>query len=104
MQQTQWAADLPDVILFVIGLGGLAGALLLIVKLWKEFVPDGGSVLSKDIASIKADIHDVRKRVGMLELDIAKIDHPAISRRFDTIEQKIDRLNDLLIERLTKMG
>lgn len=104
MQQTQWVADLPDVILFVIGLGGLAGALLLIVKLWKEFVPDGGSALARDISSIKADVHDVRKRVGMLELDIAKIDHPAISRRFDTIEQKIDRLNDLLIERLTKMG
>ncbi len=102
--QTEWAKDLPDVILFILGLGGLAGALLLVVRLWKEFVPDNDSVLSRDIAAIKADVHDVRKRVGMLEIDIAKIDHPAIARRFDTIEQKIDRLNDLLIERLTKMG
>lgn len=104
MQQQQWVQDLPDVILFIIGVGGLAGALLMVVKLWKEFVPDGDTMLSRDIASIKADVHDVRKRVGMLELDIAKIDHPAIARRFDTIEQKIDRLNDLLIERLTKLG
>lgn len=102
--QTEWINNLPDVILFILGLGGFAGALLLVVKLWKEFVPDSDSVLSRDIAAIKADVHDVRKRVGMLEIDIAKIDHPAIARRFDTIEQKIDRLNDLLIERLTKFG
>lgn len=102
--QQQWVQDLPEVILFILGFGGLAGAMLMVVKLWKEFVPDGETALAKDIAAIKSDIHDVRKRVGMLEIDIAKIDHPAISRRFDTIEHKIDRLNDLLIERLTKLG
>lgn len=104
MQQTQWVADLPGVILFIVGLGGLAGALLLIVRLWKEFVPDNQDAMSRDISAIRTDIHDVRKRVGLLELDIAKIDQPAIARRFDTFEQKLDRLYDLLLERITKQG
>ena len=39
----------------------------------------------------------------MLELDMAKIDQPAITRRFDTIEGKIDKLYDFLLERLTKL-
>ena len=100
--QNQWVADLPGVVLFIVGLGGFAGALLAIVKLWQEFVPNSENHLARDIAAIKADVHDVRKRVGMLEIDLAKIDQPAIARRFDTIEQKIDRLYDLLIERFTK--
>jgi hypothetical protein len=97
--QQQWVADLPSVVLFIIGIGGLAGALLAIVKLWREFIPDGNSALARDISSIKTDMHDVRKRVGMLEIDLARIDQPAIARRLDSFEQKIDRLHDLLIDR-----
>lgn len=100
--QNQWVADLPGVVLFIVGLGGFAGALLAIVKLWQEFVPSSENHLARDISAIKTDIQDVRKRVGMLEIDLAKIDQPAISRRFDSMEQKIDRMYDLLIERFTK--
>jgi len=57
--------------------------------------------VTKDIASIKADIQDIRSRVGMLELDVAKIDQPSIAKRFDAIENKIDKLYDFLLERLT---
>ena len=42
MQQTQWVADLPGVILFIVGLGGLAGALLL-PALWNEDLPWPGA-------------------------------------------------------------
>lgn len=100
--QTQWVNDLPGVILFIIGIGGLAGALLAIVKLWKEFIPDNEHALAKDISSIKTDVHDVRKRVGMLEIDLARIDQPGIARRLDTFDQKLDRLHDIIIERFTK--
>lgn len=102
MQQTQWVTDLPNVVVFILGLGGLAGALLLMVKLWKEFVPDNDHALAKDISSIKTDVHDVRKRVGMLEIDLARIDQPGIARRLDTFDQKLDRLHDIIIERVTK--
>ena len=37
----------------------------------------------------------------MLELDVAKIDQPSIAKRFDAIENKIDKLYDFLLERLT---
>jgi rubrerythrin len=57
----------------------------------------------KDIAIIKSDIQDIRTRVGMLELDVAKIDQPSIAKRFDTLEGKIDKLYDFLLERLTKL-
>ena len=98
-----WTSELPFVIYFIVGLGGVAGALLAMVKLKEALVPDPNLQVTKDIASIKADIQDIRSRVGMLELDMAKIDQPAITRRFDTIEGKIDKLYDFLLERLTKL-
>ena len=90
--QIEWVRDLPAVILFIIGAGGLAGALLAMVRLWKEFIPDGDTALARDIASIKADVHDVRKRVGMLEIDLARLDQPAIARRFDPVLKHAEAL------------
>ncbi len=98
-----WTSELPVVVYFIVGLGGVAGALLAMVKLKESLVPDPAQQVTKDIATIKADIQDIRSRVGMLELDMAKIDQPAITRRFDTIEGKIDKLYDFLLERLTKL-
>ena len=98
-----WTGDIPTVVYFVVGLGGLAGALLAIVKLKEALVPDATSQVTKDIATIKADIHDIRARVGMLELDVARIDQPSIAKRFDAIEGKIDKLYEFLLERLTKL-
>jgi rubrerythrin len=98
-----WTGGLPTVIYFIVGLGGVAGALLAMVKLWETLVPDRGQQVVKDIATIKADIQDIRTRVGMLELDVAKIDQPSIAKRFDAIEGKIDKLYDFLLERLTKL-
>ena len=95
--------DIPTVVYFVVGLGGLAGALLAMVKLKEALVPDAAQQVTKDIATIKADIHDIRARVGMLELDVARIDQPSIAKRFDAIEGKIDKLYDFLLERLTKL-
>lgn len=100
--QQNWTENLPTVIWFIIGTGGVAGAILAIIKLWQAVVPDAGTTIQKDISSIKGDIHEMRKRVGMLEMDVAKIDQPSMIRRFDAFEQKLDRLYDLLIERLTK--
>jgi rubrerythrin len=91
------------VVYFVVGLGGVAGALLAMVKLKGALVPDTNSQVKKDIASIRADIHDIRARVGMLELDVARIDQPSIAKRFDALESKIDKLYDFLLERLTKL-
>lgn len=101
--QFEWVKDLPAVTLFIIGVGGLAGALLAMLKLKEALVPDAGQQVSKDIASIRSDIHDIRARVGMLELDVARIDQPSITRRFDAIEGKIDKPYDFLLERLTKL-
>jgi len=98
-----WTAGLPTVVYFIVGLGGVAGALLAIVKLWETLVPDRGQQVVKDIATIKSDLQDIRARVGMLELDVAKIDQPSIAKRFDAIEGKIDKLYDFLLERLTKL-
>lgn len=98
-----WTGDIPTVVYFVVGLGGLAGALLAMVKLKEALVPDATSQVTKDIAIIKADIHDIRARVGMLELDVARIDQPSIAKRFDALEGKIDKLYDFLLERLTKL-
>jgi len=96
-----WTAGIPTAVYFIVGLGSLSGALLAMVKLWETFVPDRAQQVTKDIASIKADIQDIRSRVGMLELDVAKIDQPSIAKRFDAIENKIDKLYDFLLERLT---
>ena len=98
-----WTGGLPTAIYFIVGLGGVAGALLAMVKLWETLVPDRGQQFVKDIATIKSDIQDIRTRVGMLELDVAKIDQPSIAKRFDAIEGKIDKLYDFLLERLTKL-
>ena len=100
--QQNWVENLPAVVWFIIGLGGVAGGILSTLKLWQSVVPDASSTIQKDISSIKGDIHEMRKRVGMLEMDVAKIDQPSMIRRFDAFEQKLDRLYDLLIERLTK--
>jgi rubrerythrin len=98
-----WTGDIPTVVYFVVGLGGLAGALLAMVKLKEALVPDAAQQVTKDIATIKADIHDIRARVGMLELDVARIDQPSIAKRFDALEGKIDKLYEFLLERLTKL-
>ena len=98
-----WTGNIPAAIYFVVGLGGVAGALLAMVKLKEALVPDANSQVKKDIVTIKADLHDIRPRVGMLELDVARIDQPSITRRFDAIEGKIDKLYDFLLERLTKL-
>jgi rubrerythrin len=98
-----WTGDIPTVVYFVVGLGGVAGALLAIVKLKEALVPDAAQQVTKDIAAIKADIHDIRARVGMLELDVARIDQPSIAKRFDALEGKIDKLYEFLLERLTKL-
>ena len=100
---SEWTGGLPTVVYFIVGLGGVAGALLAMVKLWEALVPDRGEQVVKDIATIKSDIQDIRTRVGMLELDVAKIDQPSIAKRFDAIEGKIDKLYDFLLERLTKL-
>jgi hypothetical protein len=98
-----WTASIPTTVYFIVGLGGVAGALLAILKLKEAVVPDANSQVKKDIATIRADIHDIRARVGMLELDVARIDQPSITRRFDAIEGKIDKLYEFLLERLTKL-
>ena len=101
--EQDWTGNIPTVVYFVVGLGGVAGALLAMVKLKEALVPDTNSQVKKDIASIRADIHDIRARVGMLELDVARIDQPSIAKRFDALESKIDKLYDFLLERLTKL-
>jgi rubrerythrin len=98
-----WTGDIPTAVYFVVGLGGVSGALLAMVKLKEALVPDAAQQVTKDIAAIKADIHDIRARVGMLELDVARIDQPSIAKRFDAIEGKIDKLYEFLLERLTKL-
>ena len=98
-----WTASIPTAVYFIVGLGGVAGALLAMLKLKEAVVPDANSQVKKDIATIRADIHDIRARVGMLELDVARIDQPSITRRFDAIEGKIDKLYEFLLERLTKL-
>jgi rubrerythrin len=101
--EQDWTGNIPTVVYFVVGLGGVAGALLAMLKLKEALVPDTNSQVKKDIASIRADIHDIRARVGMLELDVARIDQPSIAKRFDALESKIDKLYDFLLERLTKL-
>jgi hypothetical protein len=98
-----WTGNIPTVVYFVVGLGGVAGALLAMLKLKEAVVPNASQQVSKDIVTIRADLHDIRARVGMLELDVARIDQPSITRRFDAIEGKIDKLYDFLLERLTKL-
>jgi len=95
-----WVADIPSVIFFTIGLGGVAGAILAIVKLWQTIRPKPDNT-ERDIETIKTDVHDIRVRVATLEIDVAKIDQPAIVKRFDGIEAKIDRLYEFLLDRFS---
>lgn len=99
-----WAGDIPAVIFFIVGLGGLSGAILAIVKLWQAITPDSKQQFEKDIDAIKDDVHDIRTRVGALELEVAKIDQPSIVKRFDGIEGKIDRLYEFLLDRFSDGG
>jgi hypothetical protein len=98
--QQDWVATIPSLIYFIIGLGGVAGALLAIVKLWQAIRPASHST-EQDIEHIKEDVHDIRGRVVALEIEVAKIDQPAIVKRFDGIEGKIDRLYEFLLERFS---
>ena len=95
-----WVGSIPAVIYFIIGLGGLAGALLAIVKLWRTIRPQDDTT-EREIETIKTDVSDIRGRVVALEIEVAKIDQPAIVKRFDGIEGKIDRLYDFLLDRFS---
>lgn len=95
-----WVGHIPTVIYFIIGLGGLAGALLAIVKLWHTIRPDD-DITEREIEMIKTDVSDIRGRVVALEIEVAKIDQPAIVKRFDGIEGKIDRLYEFLLDRFS---
>lgn len=95
-----WVSSIPSVIYFIIGLGGVAGAILAIVKLWQTIRPKPDNT-ERDIEIIKTDVHDIRGRVAALEIEVAKIDQPAIVKRFDGIENKIDRLYEFLLDRFS---
>lgn len=96
-----WVASVPGVIVFILGLGGLAGALLAIVKLWQTLRPPAPDTTERDIHTIRQDVHDIRTRLAQLEIDVAKIDQPAIVKRFDGLEGKIDRLYEFLLDRFS---
>lgn len=98
-----WTLSLPSAVVFIIGLGALAGAVLAIMNLWRTVVPDTEKLMRTDINEIHKDLQDIRAKVAELEREITRIDQPAIVRRFDGIESKIDRLYDLIIERLAKV-
>lgn len=96
-----WVASVPGVIYFIIGLGGLSGALLAIVKLWQTLRPPPVNTTERDVNTIQKDVHDIKTRLTALEIDVAKIDQPAIVKRFDGLENKIDRLYEFLLERFS---
>ena len=79
-----WVGSIPEVIYFIIGLGGLAGALLAIVKLWRT-IRQQDDTTEREIETIKTDVSDIRGSVVALEIEVAKIDKPAIVKRFDGI-------------------
>ncbi len=99
-----WTGSIPAVVYFIVGVGGLAGALLAVIKLWQTVVPDRKQQFENDIDAIKDDVHDIRSRVAALEIEVAKIDQPAIVKRFDGIEGKIDRLYEFLLDRFAEGG
>ena len=66
-------------------------------------VGDCKEVITELIEAIRADIAEIKKRVTAVELDLAHIDQPAMVKRFDTLEGKIDKLYDFLLERLTRL-
>lgn len=96
-----WTGSIPTVIYFIVGLGGLSGAILAMVKLWQTVVPDRKQQFENDVNAIKDDVHDIRSRVAALEIEVAKIDQPAIVKRFDGIEGKIDQLYKFLLDRFS---
>ena len=96
--EQDWVSGIPIVVYFIIGLGGVAGAILVIVRLWQAIRPKPDNT-ERDIEGIKTDVHDIRGRVAALEIEVAKIDQPAIVKRFDGIEGKIDRLYEFLLDR-----
>mgnify|MGYP000110656889 CR=1 FL=1 len=100
--QDDWTQALPGMVYVLLGLGGLAAAMLAILKFWRALVPPASDVLLHDIETIKADIHDIRTRVTALELDVARIDQPSIAKHFDSIEGKIDKLYEFLLERFAE--
>jgi len=69
--EQEWTASLPALVMIIVGLGGLAGAILAIVKLWRTIVPDARSQFETDT---RRDIHDLHTRVGFLEIEVDKID------------------------------
>jgi hypothetical protein len=112
-------AQLASLVMFIVGIGAFAGGVLAIVKLWKEFIPNpldkisdkiGAQIeaMRKDVNSMSGRVKDMEddlgRRVGLLEIEIARIDQPAMSRRFDNLESKIDRLHDVVLERLTHLS
>ena len=98
--EQDWVSSIPVVIYFIIGLGGVAAAMLAILKLWQAIRPERDNT-DRDIETIKDDVHDIRGRVVALEIEVAKIDQPAIVKRFDGIEGKIDRLYAFLLDRFS---
>lgn len=96
-----WVSGIPTVIYFIIGLGGVAGAILAIVKLWQTIRP-APDTTERDIEMIRDDVHDIRSRVAALEIEVAKIDQPAIVKRFDGLEGKIDRLIEFMLDRFSE--
>jgi hypothetical protein len=98
--EQDWVSGIPALIYFIIGLGGVAGAVLAIIKLWQTIRPEPNTT-ERDIETIRDDVHDIRGRVAALEIEVAKIDQPAIVKRFDGIEGKIDRLYEFLLERFS---
>lgn len=97
-----WTGSIPTVIYFIIGLGGLAGAILAIVKLWQTLRPTIPDTTERDINMIQKDVHDIKTRLTALEIDVAKLDQPSIVKRFDGMENKIDRLYEFLLDRFAE--
>ena len=87
---SNWTTHIPDAVYFVIGIGGVAAAILAIVKLWEAVVPDRLELFAKDLATTRSDLQDIRTRVGKLETDITK-DRPAGYQRTFRQARRQDR-------------
>ena len=55
----EWTTSLPGVVVFIIGIGGLAAAVLYIRQLYRVVVPDGDVQMHEDIGTIKRDLHEI---------------------------------------------
>ena len=100
----EWLDHLPDVVVFIIGLGALAGAILLILKLWRAVVPNDTTRLARDVETLKSDVKAVHDRVTKVEVDVARIDYAGVISRFDAIDRKLDGLFSFLLERFSGDG